>query len=44
MTFGEYTSFIPHLKNAKSPVFGDFLTDYINRKDVREAMNIPSNV
>jgi cathepsin A (carboxypeptidase C) len=39
---GEYT---PWLKHVTGPhVLGDALTDYVNREDVRTAMNIPSSV
>ena len=30
-------------KSIKSPLLGAFVTDYINREDVREAMNIPTD-
>ena len=44
MTMAEYTPFATHLIDspAAQVVNGDFLTDYMNREDVREAFNIPS--
>lgn len=46
MTMAEYTPFIPHVAQSKAStaVNGDFLTDYLNRQDVREAFNIPAEV
>merc|ERR1719223_764377 len=46
MTQAEYTPFASHIVNSESAnvVNGDFLTDYMNRQDVREALNIPSSV
>lgn len=44
MTMGEYTPWLKHTHSSQLKVSGDFLTDYINRADVREAMNIPDNV
>ena len=46
MTQAEYTPFATHILDAPSAqvVNGDFLTDYMNREDVREAFNIPSDV
>jgi hypothetical protein len=29
---------------AQQPLMGDFLSDYINRADVRRALNIPDSV
>jgi hypothetical protein len=42
-TMQEYT---PWLKNAnvKSPLLGDSVSDYINRADVRKALNIPDTI
>lgn len=31
-------------KTLKSPLLGAYMTDYVNRADVREAMNIPTDV
>ncbi len=46
MTQAEYTPFASHIVNSESAnvVNGDFMTDYMNRQDVREAFNIPSSV
>ena len=46
MTQAEYTPFATTITNTKSAqvVNGDFLTDYMNREDVRAAFNIPSDV
>lgn len=38
----EYTPWLKHIKS--SHVLGDGLTDYINRADVRTAMNIPTEL
>jgi len=42
-TIGEYT---PWMKKAalRSPILGDGVTDYVNRPDVRLAMNIPDSL
>ena len=41
-THSEYT---PWLKtNVESPLLGDYVADYVNRVDVRTAMNIPDTV
>jgi|Transcript_20013 carboxypeptidase C (cathepsin A) len=46
MTMAEYTPFATHILDtpAAQAVNGDFLTDYMNREDVRKAFNIPSDV
>lgn len=46
MTMAEYTPFATNILDSKSAqaVNGDFLTDYMNREDVRAAFNIPSDV
>lgn len=46
MTQAEYTPFLPHIMDSPHAqvVNGDFLTDYMNREDVRAAFNIPSDV
>ena len=46
MTQAEYTPFATQILNSESAqaVNGDFLTDYMNREDVRAAFNIPSKV
>jgi len=44
-TMSEYTPWINHLKNSapeKEVVLGFSFTDYLNREDVRTALNIPS--
>lgn len=40
-TLKEYAPW--YKKNVKSPILGAFMTDYVNRADVREAMNIPTD-
>ena len=42
----EYTPFASHVvaSPAGQQVNGDFLSDYMNREDVRKAFNIPSSV
>lgn len=44
MTMAEYTPFATHLLDFEGAnvVNGDFLTDYMNREDVRTAFNIPA--
>ena len=45
MTMGEYTPWLKHtLANQHLKVSGDFLTEYVNRAEVRAAMNIPKDV
>lgn len=46
MTMAEYTPFATTILDSESAqaVNGDFLTDYMNREDVRQAFNIPSDV
>lgn len=45
MTMGEYTPWLKHtIANKHLKVSGDFLTTYVNRADVRKAMNIPDSV
>lgn len=39
-TMSEYTPWVKHLKNSEV-ILGDYLTDYMNRADVRAAFNIP---
>lgn len=44
-TMQEYTPWAKHLNATKDPIIlGDFLTDYMNRADVRTAFNIPTTV
>lgn len=43
MTQREYTPWLSHLIKSEHRV-GDSLSDYINRADVRKAMNIPAAV
>jgi len=46
MTMAEYTPFAAHILESESAHVrnGDFLTDYMNRQDVREAFHIPAEV
>lgn len=45
MTMAEYTPFAAmNFGDKAHAVNGDFLTDYMNREDVRVAFNIPSDV
>lgn len=41
-TMSEYTPWMRHLESGK--IVGDGLTDYINSKEVRAALNIPDKV
>lgn len=44
-TMSEYTPWVKHFGNSKPEnevVYGDFMTDYMNTQDVRDALNIPS--
>lgn len=45
-TFQEYTSWLGMLPlySASQPLLGTYLSDYINRPDVRQALNIPTKV
>jgi carboxypeptidase C (cathepsin A) len=45
-TMQEYTPWAKHLRASgeEPPILGDFITDYMNRQDVRDAFNIPSTV
>jgi hypothetical protein len=43
MTQGEYTPWAKHITD-NGTAYGNFLTDYMNRADVRKAMNIPDKV
>ena len=38
----EYTPWMSHLESGR--IVGDGLTDYINRQDVRTALNIPTEL
>lgn len=46
MTMAEYTPFATHILESESAHVrnGDFLTDYMNREDVRDAFHIPASV
>jgi len=46
MTQAEYTPFLPHIMSSAGGNVpnGDFVSDYMNREDVRKAFNIPSDV
>ena len=39
----EYTPWAKHT-HSNEQIFGDVLTDYVNRADVRKAMNIPTDL
>jgi hypothetical protein len=43
MTHSEYTPWAKHIQDNGTP-YGNYLTDYMNRADVRKAMNIPDYV
>lgn len=43
MTQAEYTPWAKHIVD-NGTVYGDYLTDYMNREDVRKAFNIPDTV
>jgi len=45
-TFQEYTSWLNQMPmyQASQPLLGTFLSDYVNRADVRRALNIPDSV
>lgn len=44
MTASEYTPWVKHLKMSnEEPILGDFLSGYMNREDVRDALHIPSS-
>lgn len=43
----EYTPWAKHIKKEhelKHPLLGDFMSDYVNRADVRQALNIPDSL
>jgi hypothetical protein len=43
MTIDEYTPWLKHhVKN--SPILGNFVSDYLNREEVRTALHIPTHV
>ena len=44
MTMAEYTPWVKHLMASEGPILGDYLSGYMNREDVREAFNIPTDV
>ena len=46
MTQAEYTPFAKHIVESASGNVpnGDFVSDYMNREDVRKAFNIPTDV
>ena len=43
MTMSEYTPWAKHIVD-NGTTYGDYLTDYMNRPDVRKAFNIPDTV
>lgn len=45
MTMSEYAPWAYNsFQGAEEPILGDYLTDYMNRADVRAAFNIPDDV
>lgn len=45
MTMKEYTPWAKHIsENMSHPLLGAYLTEYVNRPDVRQALNIPDNI
>jgi hypothetical protein len=40
MTYDEYTPWMKKY-NLKSPILGNYVSDYLNRDDVKKALNIP---
>jgi len=45
MTMSEYTPWVKHLKaSSEEVILGDYLSDYMNREDVRKAFHVPSDV
>lgn len=43
MTQHEYTPWAKHLKGTKPVIVGDWVSDYMNRPDVRKAFHIPES-
>jgi len=43
-TQSEYTPWVSGMKHDKEVILGDYISDYMNRADVREAMHIPDYV
>lgn len=44
-TQAEYLKWHPLVKESvNAPILGDYVSDYLNREDVREALHIPSSV
>ena len=44
MTMSEYTPWVKHLKSSNEVILGDYLSDYMNREDVRKAFHVPTDV
>ena len=43
-TMSEYTPWVKHLKSSSEEVIlGDYLSDYMNRQDVRDTFHVPSD-
>jgi len=44
-TMSEYTPWLKNLKQsqAEEVILGDYLSDYMNRKDVRDAFHVPND-
>lgn len=40
----DYAPWLKHMYGNDSPILGDGVSDYLNREDVRKALNIPANV
>jgi len=43
-TQAEYTPWLKHLVREDSPILGNAVTSYLNREDVRKALNIPNHI
>jgi hypothetical protein len=43
-TYDEYTPWLSKGRTLKSPLLGSGVSDYVNREDVRLAMNIPDDI
>ena len=40
----DYTPWLKDVYGDSAPILGDYVSDYLNREDVREALNIPSDI
>ena len=44
-TMKEYTPWVKHIEESPNhPLLGAYMTEYVNRADVRKALNIPTAV